>query len=356
MTLHIDEARKPSEELSDILDYSAPDDQLLGHMHAYMKQRPEHRVRLLTHDAGPMGTARSLDLPFTPIPDRWLRKPEETEAEKENRNLRDELRRLRAGPQFAVTFFGEDGTATTGFEGRQRVHAPLSASELEQLMAALRKRLPSTPTFNPLSFSVYREWLDECEEILVNLHREVEVQAKGIPFLVGVENSGTSPGRDSLITFSARGDFRVLPFRNEERTQSELSEWKRKLPLMPSRESALRSTFGGLPNISLPYSPPPQPSRDPHRFYYTAGFPEYPEREYALECSQWRHQTGEEYFDGEIFANHGAEEVRGLLQCTVHAGNLPDPVEGTVPVAIAVEQVSVWDSACALVEAVDRTK
>ena len=68
VTLHIDEARKPGEELADILDYGAADGLLVGHMHAYMKQHPERQVRLLTHDSGPMGTAQSLGLPFTPIP------------------------------------------------------------------------------------------------------------------------------------------------------------------------------------------------------------------------------------------------------------------------------------------------
>ena len=92
----------------------------------------------------------------------------------------------------------------------------------------------------------------------------------------------------------------------------------------------------------------------PHRFYYTPGFPEYPQQAYALESMQWRHHAEKEFFEGEIFAEHGTDEVGEALECTIHADNLPDPIRATVPVRIAVEDVSVWDSASALVEGVGK--
>ena len=350
--LHLDEPRKPSEELSDVLDYGAADDQLLGYMHAYKKQHPEHQVSLLTHDSGPMMTAKNLDLPFTPIPDTWLRDPEESDMEKENHRLRDEMRRLQSGPQFEVAFLNPGGDDVREIDGRQRVYAPLSSAELEALMAALQNRLLRSHSFDLLTTDVYREWLGKCEEILANLHKEIQLQERGISFIIGVQNLGTSPGKDTLIRIATEGKLGVLPFRNEEDLHSKTSEWRKTFPPMPSPQSALLRGLTGP--LSLPSAPHIPDSRDPHDFYYTPGFPEYPQQAYALECMQWRHHAEKEFFEGEIFVDHGTDESGGALECTIHADNLPNPIRATVPVRIAVEDVSVWDSASALVEGVGK--
>ena len=271
--LHMDEARKPSDELSDVLDSGVPDDQLVGHMHAYTKQHPERTVSLLTHDSGPMMTAKSLDLPFTPIPDTWLRDPEESDVEKENRRLRDEVRRLQSGPQFEVAFLNPGGDDVREIDGRQRVYVPLSSAELEALMAALRNRLPRSHSFDPLTSGVYREWLGKCEKVLAKLHREMQVQERGISFTIGVRNSGTSSGKDTLIRIAVEGKLKVLPVREEDELHSEISAWRRTLPAMPSPQSALLHGLTVPRNLSLPSAPQIPRSRDPHDFYYTPGFP-----------------------------------------------------------------------------------
>lgn len=57
--LILESSSVPSNELKDDLDYSNPDDEIIGFLYKYKQQYPEADVRLLTHDTGPMMTAKS---------------------------------------------------------------------------------------------------------------------------------------------------------------------------------------------------------------------------------------------------------------------------------------------------------
>ena len=101
----------PSNGLKYDLDYSNPDDEIIGFLYKYKQQYPEADVRLLTHDTGPMMTAKSHNLPFVPVKDDWLLKPESNKVEKENRRLKEEINRLRkAEPQFRIKCVDENDT------------------------------------------------------------------------------------------------------------------------------------------------------------------------------------------------------------------------------------------------------
>ena len=102
--LFFDEGASPSAAWAERLDYSMPDDAIIGHMCAFREQDPGVDVRLLTNDSGPMVTAKTLGLPFIAIPHTWLLAPEASEAEKENRRLKETIVRLRAGPAFQIEF------------------------------------------------------------------------------------------------------------------------------------------------------------------------------------------------------------------------------------------------------------
>lgn len=357
--LFLDGARRPSEELSDVLDYGEPDDQLLGHMHAYAKQHPERAVRLLTHDSGPMMTAKSLNLPFTPIPDSWLREPEESEAEKENRRLRDNIRRLEAGPEFEVAFVSGTGEAIDEIRATQPVPAPLSKANLEELIETLKGRLPSSSSFEALRFDAYRDWLKECEDNLANLHRELQREAGGFPFAVKAVNSGTSPARDALVTLTTNGDALLLPLRQldeeDESIYTDLRQKKLTLPPIPKPVDVLSvSSLGFRPRDLLSTMPQPNYPREPNTFYYAPEFPHDPAHSFSLECKQWRHLAGATYFEAEVLVGHDSEDVQGEVECTIHAENLSNPVRASIPLRVAVEQLSTLAVARSLVENVEQ--
>ena len=101
--LHLEALIKPSPELQDRLDYSKADDEIVGCCHRYSREHTGSEVRILTHDGGPIMTAKNLGLPFEVIPDTWLLPPENSPTERENVRLKEEINRLtKAEPEFTV--------------------------------------------------------------------------------------------------------------------------------------------------------------------------------------------------------------------------------------------------------------
>ena len=88
----------------DVLDFTKADDELIGYIWEYRKRYNNRDVRLLTHDSGPMMTAKSIGLPFIPIPESWLLQPEPNKAERKIRWLEERIGQLQAGPKFEVAF------------------------------------------------------------------------------------------------------------------------------------------------------------------------------------------------------------------------------------------------------------
>ena len=72
------------------LDLTKPDDLLVACVGGYQQQFPEHTVKLITHDIGPMTTCRNHSIDFVEIPESWLRPSEKTEEQKENERLKKE--------------------------------------------------------------------------------------------------------------------------------------------------------------------------------------------------------------------------------------------------------------------------
>lgn len=344
---------RPSSELSEVLDYRKADDEIVGHMHQFARQHHEQDVRLLTHDSGPMMTAKSLGLSFIAIPESWLLNPEPSEAEKENQRLRETIKRLAEGPAFEVRFIDQNETELSKIEGSHRVPEPLTDADVARAIQSLKERHPRKTSYAvPHEFDPRLRWIDRCEEILRNLHTEVYLESGGVPFDIVARNTGTRPGKDVLVAIATSGNLRIRPDSGDDGAlYAQLQQGKMSLPSPPDPRTAL-DLGGTVRALSVPRASDPNIRRDPNTFYYKPGWPESPATSYSLECAQWRHGIGAEYFQGEIFVEHGVREARGTLECTIHADNLPTPVTRVVPVRIKVENVSVVDRANALVSAI----
>ena len=90
--------------------------------------------------------------------------------------------------------------------------------------------------------------------------------------------------------------------------------------------------------------------RDPNAFYYKPNRLTTPERSFSLECEQWRHDTEEEHFNGQLFFALDKQEVSGALVCEVHAENLSSHVRMTVPVEISIKRLKAANKARLLVQ------
>jgi PIN domain len=243
---------KPNRDLSDRLDYQEPDDQLVGIAHAFLQQHPSADVRVLTHDTGPLASARMVGLPVETIPDDWLLPPESTRTEKRINELEGEVARLRrAEPEVRLRCLDPDGNEIKAIEIESLRYLELTEGELSNLLGRLRAGLPmanafgrqvsakgnpkmgesatgvATETFIPATDEEilayrnerYPRWLNECKQILRDYHNRLEMSAPLPTYTFAVGNDGTRPAKDALITIEAKGRFEVMPPAKEDKDE-----------------------------------------------------------------------------------------------------------------------------------------
>lgn len=411
--MHIDPSIRPSPALKDQLDYSKPDDEIVGCVHAFRASNPGADARLLTHDSGPMATAKMLGLDFVPVPDEWLSPPESNDEERERRRIETELTRLKkAEPEFHISYLDQDGREVESIALNHVVYESLKPDELSALTDALKNHFPIATEFGrpdkpdspPPGLSIarmpeyyspkyapppddeiesykqkqYPDWVERCTKILQGLHHALNDQAGQPLFRIAVTNDGIRPGKDVLVSIAAHGNFKIRPpeYRNDDDERKAVEElkklltlpsppnpprgkWTRGFPGFPSSTldmidqmkavQAMISPYGGL---GRPFLLPPLASgrqRDPNAFYYKEDRPRLPVQSFSLECEQWRHGLDQESFLGEIFLSDGATEVRGALECTIHAENFSSLIRKTIPVRISVTTASTHERAQDLV-------
>ena len=368
--LYLDAPGLPSPDLKGVLNYSKADDEIVGYLHRFLQDNPDKDARLLTHDVGPMMAAKSLELPFVPIRDDWILPPEHNETERENARLKNEIEQLKnLGPRFEIRCLDEKDREIPKVEGECRVFKPLSDDDLEESIELLKRLVPmetnfggKTPSFRPPSDraiahyteSEYPEWIEACRLVLSNLHKSLQ-RKSGLPRIrFAIRNSGTSPGRDTLIEIRARGQFTLVPPQEEylDRFDEEevMSLHLPPPPEPPRSRSPLDFVNLNLPSLhhpSLASSPQAAPAseHDPNAFYYKPEFPTAPANVITLSCDQWRHGNEGEDFFVEIWADANSTEVTGQIECVVQAENLSSPMRKGVSIKINVIKANTKDYA-----------
>ena len=373
----------PDEELSKTLDYSKPDEQIVGCCSRYKRENPALDVHLLTHDTGPMMSAKTIKLPFIPIPDKWLIPPEHNESERKIARLESELTQLkRTEPQFRIWCIDENENEVSQLDLAYQIYEPLTEVEVSSLVDSLKRRFPSATEFNrrepkPTTFATgllgppryvpapdeaiakyrdeeYPDWLDECENFLFNLHEALQERARLPHFRFLAANEGNRPANNALVVIRSKGLFKIRPPEHiDEEKEAELhlplppivprGQWKRPSHAFEVLAQGFMTkdidTMFKLPLPVARYSPL-DVRRDPNDFFYKHGRADTPVESFMLECEQWRHGISEEYFDGTIFVESDASDAKGVIECEIHAENLSKPVKEVVTVTIAIEKPS----------------
>jgi PIN domain len=409
VTLFIRLGIRPSEEFAEILNYAEPDDQLVGTAHSFATQNPGCDARILTHDSGPMASAKTVGVTAAVIPDEWLLPPERSESDKRIKALEAEVARLKQDePAFQIACLDRNGEECDRIELETTCYEPLSDSELAGLMQRLKERLPIATDFGPrerserearwgrLSLSLgvkevftpasekeieeyqknYASWLEEFEQKLRNFHVALHEAEQSPGFVFQITNEGTRPATDALVTIFAKGRFLIMPppYRDDDEADKS-GEAKRDgsdvdFPSPPDvprggwkTDYRHRRMFGdpellrGLSGVTtlLPGEDPlrgylgldlnPPRPRDPNAFYHKPNRPDGPVAEFSVECKQWRHSTQPEPFEGQISFDRAADTVSGALECRVHAGNASETASRIVPVQIKVNHVRAYATA-----------
>jgi len=388
---------KRDETLANDIDYSERDDQLVGISALFQKNNPASDVRILTHDFGPMATAKTVGVKFDEIPDAWLLVPEPDEAEKRINALQAQLLRLqKAEPAVGVRF--EKSQPGEHFVDVQiSMYSALEDEQVNALLNEIALRFPvetdfgsrtaeekrdslgyaffmERKVFTPATDDAiaeyrdrqYSEWLSACGDALRDLHLKLNAKPDWPTTTVWLVNTGARPADDTLVTLSANGNFQIQPpvYAREEDAEIESANDEPRLPAPPVAPKGSWKTkrldmnhFGDSPALfrqaldqyaSFPPRGKPA-SRDPNGFYYQSR-PDSPVKSFALTCQQWRHQTDEQPFELTMRVALESVTTEGALQVTVQAANMTDPVIEHQPVRITVRQLSALAKAEELVE------
>jgi hypothetical protein len=406
---------KPSESLAGMLNYDEPDDQLVGTVHSFISQNRGCDARVLTHDSGPMASAKMVSVLADIIPDEWLLAPEKSESDKRIKSLEAEVARLKqAEPAFEIDCIDMAGSRCDKLEFETIFYEAMSEKDVTGLVVRLKERFPVTTDFGPPKGSErevkkgiapfhlnvkevftpatskeiedyqskYASWLEECKQILSNLHASLQRAERQPFFAFHVSNNGARPATDALVTISAKGKFLIMPLlhrqsddddnENEEKDQKapniELpnppgapkGSWKAKDPYLFGFDSDLLRSIAAIGTAV----PTPNPFkdlwsprrfdlptlRDPNEFYYKPVRPKLPVSVFNLECKQWRHGLEPTLFVGQVHVDGDADTVSGALECRIHAGNASKPTTTLVPVQIKTTRVESFVRARDLVE------
>ena len=402
--LSIEPHHPPSDSLFGQLDYTERDDQLVGTVYEYVQRNEMSDVRLLTHDTTLLYVAQGLRLKVDSIADDWLLPPESTKTEKRLKALQVENARLKQSePSFAIRFLDQEDQETERYEAFHTWFEPLTDAEVEELMECLEDRFPletdfgsrkpvehttppsignffmgATRTFVPATddaITTYRDvdyprWLASCEAALRNHHLSLQIGAPLLEFSFAVENQGTRPATDALITISAKGHLQIKPPSADKkdggveageddaskRTNETLPEppvaprgrWRRAGVALLQLEKFARSMSDLTPYLgagSRAVDLARRVRHDANAFYYKPYRPSTPQDAFSLECEQWRHDDGDEPFVGEIHIPREHDHVEGALVCRIQAGNLSTSEAKTIPVRIETTRVSAFESA-----------
>ena len=322
----------------DLLDYATCDERIVGCAHAYQIAHPDREVRFLTHDAGAMATARNLDVPFVIVPDDWRLAPPPSATERKVVELEAEIRRLQqTQPQFDIQFRSSAEGSINEIEGQCLAARSLTDNEVSQFISRLRSSVPHSRT---------QDWLERCEQALRNLHTSIQHQSDRPCVEVAVTNQGTRPAKDALIEIIGHGPVLLaVPLDHDDNLSRKYRHEPIRLPSPPRIVDA--SQF--RPNIDL-LGPRDRGSDNPNAFYYKPQRPWRPVPTIALECQQWRHESGEEHFEFEIYVDSELPNIEGRVECRIHAANLPNPARAFVRVALAGQVVDITERAARLVE------
>ena len=374
---------KSDSSVAHLIDENAPDDQLVSI--AYSHAQTASDVRVLTHDTGPMATAKMLGLAYETIPDTWRLKPEQGATQKEIAKLNEEIARLKkAEPAFSIQCIDHDDNSIDTLNVEFSIYQPLTESEVLMFLDEIKLAFPETTDFTtkeepplpskllfdtrfqmqiPLSppsdaqideyHKKYLTWIDTCESRLRTYHKffQEHVGFPGFTFLA--TNTGARPAEDALVTLKMNGAVHISrpPHDDSDEPKANPLQFPAPPPV-PRPSSRLQAAMGlgdsfakMMGDYTQPFPITPFPhnlprERDANAFYYKKSSDPHV---ISLQCKQWRHGMPAEQFFGLFLVSEDGDEVRGELRCEIHAANLTNPAILKIPVNITVSRKPIYD-------------
>lgn len=392
VTLVLAPTLKPSQSLAEELDFTIADDRLVGIVHGFAEAHPDDKVRLLSHDTGPMSTAKAVGVDYEIVPEAWLLPPETSDGDKRLKELESQIEKLRkAEPRVTVKCI-QDGQEIDRLDVKATRYLPLADQKINDLLKVIGERYPLATQFEKESsvvkvgrgiISAFEEfvpasdeeirkyqkshdsWMKQCDAILRNLPEILEAQEGAAKIEFEAINNGTRPAESTLITFKALGKIEIKPETYmEECVANSEEKLQVKFPIPPeppqgryiNKLATMVDVMGRLSNTHMPqdfsaiYRPNIEiPAKREDQFYYISR-PYKPVQRFELQCKSWRHSENSEIFESEIHFDRSLSEVSGAVEFSIESSNLSQPCLITIPVRIVIESKEVEDKARSLVE------
>ena len=171
------------------------------------------------------------------IPKHWMRPKVQSDEQKQIEKLEQTVTKYKSQePQFETKAF-YDGEETDKIEITRKIPQALTTGNIDELIEDLKRRAPmrtdfSTPpkakSFKFLfqkdiydieriapdseSITIYQEetypaWIEECRDVLSNLHKTKISYTSDLPISFEVKNAGTRPAENARIEFLTKGDI-----------------------------------------------------------------------------------------------------------------------------------------------------
>ena len=389
---------KRLESLSEDLDYSERDDQLIGTAAGFKDKHPEFEVRLLTNDTGPMASAGVVGLPFQAIPENWVMPAEPDESDRRTKKLQAELEKYKQSePNFSID------VGVQKIDAKSMAYMPLTDDEVSDLMQKLVSRHPKIENFGPSEmeklvqsntaflamqwqmvgfvppsqqiidtyFEDYEKWLQECKLKLERISVILTAISDWPRVRLNIDNQGSRPAEDALIVIEVDGPFQLMAALPGENLNdvSMLKDVSTSLPVVPKAPkgkwedtSAISRLAAQINSLSLPTKIRDLPSLrptwmsnnvplDPDAFFFSEGAAGKLSKRIQISCKQWRHAR--DCVDIELMLISLPAEVgefTGRLNITVHASNLTVPSNKNVPIRLNVSHESCYAQALGLIK------
>ena len=384
-------------DLYPLLDKDIADDMIVLEVLSFKSRYPERDIRLVTHDTGPMLTARRNGLAFLDVPSDWLLPPEPDEKDKKIQELQKRLSEVGAGPLVEITV--DDGLKS-GLSHVAQVHSYLSDADIASIVHDVTRRNPmktdfSEPkrtagslVFEPVIVALnigtyvpppdevvskyqkkdYPAWLKSVEAVVTgapDYFNNGELRRK-VSF--SVSNVGSKPAEDVIVSVRVTEGFLLIsadavieddeinipapPTAPVGRYRTALDVYADRMG-MTEHARRLFSEIGGPLSVrgSRAASLVESQVRDRHTFYWRGARPESGVSVCALESKELRHKVRGGSFDLYLLMSRKARKEKGVIEITVSAANIPDPVVCRIPVSVQYESADSYEKVRAIVGA-----
>lgn len=347
---------------------SRADDRIIAETLLYKKGNPSDDVALLTHDTGPMLTAKRIGLAYLEIPDLWLLPPEPDKAQKKIDELSRELVELKkTTPEISIALFNSEDTQVKELDESILTVEAFSDSKVAEYLKLATDKYPMENNFSKASESSrhshasfeniyhsmmtyhppsqqeilryqnekYPEWAAEMKEFIKLLPSKLEKRC--FEFHIHICNVGRVPAENVLVEFRALGGLLIAP-PSKDGDEGQNIKLAFPLPPPPPKGTWKRSAIFGSSRVlgevnAMPsnlwmkdlLNIPGKVSRDRNAFYFKHDRPVKCVDEIVYECHEFRHQMEPEVFRLKLAVPPSPRIFKGAISCRVSAKNIWEP-------------------------------